>query len=84
MPYVVVRGTLGMSNTRIYGLNETEVDKISETLRVAEVKDALTVYNAPMFAVNQIEYHLGYVVMAAASQERYTIWTMHKPLPMPR
>ncbi|BES93350.1 Hypothetical protein NTJ_06160 [Nesidiocoris tenuis] len=84
MPYVCVRGTLGMANTRVYGLNETEAEKITTILRVAEVKDALTVYNAPMYAINQIEYHLGYVVIAATNQDRYTIWTLHKPLPMPQ
>lgn len=35
-----------------------------------------------MYAINQIEYHLGYVVIAATNQDRYTIWTLHKPLPV--
>lgn len=37
MPYVCVRGTLGMANTRIYGLSPDDVERIAEVLRVAEV-----------------------------------------------
>lgn len=45
MPYVCVRGTLGMANTRVYGLNETEAEKITTILRVAEVFNLFNISN---------------------------------------
>uniref|UniRef100_A0A4V0Y8V2 Uncharacterized protein n=1 Tax=Rhodnius prolixus TaxID=13249 RepID=A0A4V0Y8V2_RHOPR len=82
MPYLGIRGTLGMANTRVYGLSEGEVLQISQFFRPGPrtiEKDELVLYNASMYVANQIEYHLGYrIIMCTHADESQLIWTMFK------
>ncbi|KAK7872012.1 hypothetical protein R5R35_004525 [Gryllus longicercus] len=84
MPYIVVRGTLGMSNTKVYGLSSPEAERISSQLRpgpINEAKDELTFYNSAVFVMNQLEYFFGYRVISCACQgdAAQPVWTMVKP-----
>lgn len=83
MPYIVVRGTLGMSNTKVYGLSNNEAERLSSQLRPGPVnasKDELTFYNSAVFVMNQLEYFFGYKVIACACQgdAAQPVWTMAK------
>jgi len=84
MPYVVVRGNLGMANTKVYGLSLHEAEQISARLRPGPQntnKDELTFYNSTIYVMNQLEYFFGYRVITCASQgdSGQPIWTMTRP-----
>ncbi|XP_014276721.1 uncharacterized protein [Halyomorpha halys] len=83
MPYLGIRGNLGIANTRVYGLTTGELEQIKATtqLRMAsenQDKCEVTFYNAAMYTINQLEYHLGYVVIAMASMDDCLSWTMFR------
>lgn len=83
MPYVVVRGTLGMANTKVYGLSVQEADLMSAHLRPGPTnanKEELTFYNSAVYVINQLEYYFGYRVITSACQGEsgQPIWTMSK------
>lgn len=84
MPIVVVRGTPGIANTKVYGLPKQEADKMFALMRpgpVSEQKDELTFYNSPVNLMNQLEYHFGYrvVTCAAQGQAMQPVWTLARP-----
>lgn len=82
MPYIGIRGNLGLANTRVYGLPAQELEVVESILRMGaknDEKGEVTFYNAAMYLINQLEYHLGYVVITLASTEDQLMWTMYKP-----
>ncbi|XP_039285753.1 uncharacterized protein LOC120351706 isoform X2 [Nilaparvata lugens] len=84
MPYIVIRGNLGMANTKVYGLAEQELAVVSSRLRLGpknESKDELTLYNSVVYIMNQLEYFLGYTVVSSACQweSGQPMWTMGRP-----
>ncbi|CAG0893572.1 unnamed protein product [Darwinula stevensoni] len=77
MPYVVVRGNLGMANTKVYGLADREIREISKHLQPGKFGpsgdphvgvDGITFYNSPVLVMNQLEFHFGYKVVAGSAQ----------------
>lgn len=84
MPYVIVRGTLGMTNTRVYGLAEHEIQEIKGRMRFTardEKKDEVTLYNSVVFVLNQLEYFFGYRVITCTCQGdmMQPMWTLSRP-----
>ncbi|XP_046687399.1 uncharacterized protein LOC124373036 [Homalodisca vitripennis] len=82
MPYIVVRGTLGMANTRVYGLGDHEISEIKGRLRFVskdETKDEVTLYNSVVFVLNQLEYHFGYRVITCTCQGDMRLYAEHPP-----
>lgn len=85
MPYVVLRGNLGMANTKVYGLTPQELEAVAPRLRIGpknESKDELTLYNSVVFVMNQFEYFLGYRVVSSTCQWEtgQPMWTLERPV----
>lgn len=85
MPYVLVRGSPGVANTKVYGLPVHEAHRISQHLRpgpVNDQKDELTFYNSPVYLMNQLEYHFGYRVVACGAQGEslQPVWTLARSM----
>lgn len=83
MPYIAVRGNLGMSNTKVYGLTRPEIDHISIHLRPGpqdDNKDEITFYNSTVYVLNQLEYYFGFRVISSACQgdSGQPVWTMFR------
>lgn len=84
MPYIIVRGTLGMANTKIYGLCDHEINEIKSRLRfmsMNEYKDEITVNNSVVYVLNQLEYFFGYRVVTCTCQGDMVqpMWTLSRP-----
>lgn len=85
MPYIAVRGNLGMANTKVYGLGEHEINEVKLKLRFAaynENKDEVQVHNSVVFVLNQLEYLFGYRVITCTCQGDMTqpMWTLARPV----
>ena len=85
MPYVVVRGNLGMNNTKVFGLPEREKAVLNRKLRAAESggrvgPDGWGYQATPVQVLNELEYHFGYKVIASASHgdNGQPAWTMER------
>lgn len=84
MPYIIVRGTLGMANTRVYGLSDHEINEMRNRLRFGgkdDLKDEVTLFNSVVYVLNQLEYHFGYRVITCTCQGDMVqpMWTLSRP-----
>ena len=93
MPYIHVRGNLGVSNTKVYGLTEREIRALeSSRLRKEPVNDVgdgrphesragadgIIFYSTPVHVINELEYHLSCRVISGGSQEGQPVWTLSR------